>query len=304
MKRKRKHDSAFWIMLAPVLLALLVVIIIPFLLGIYYSFTNWSAAAGENTLKFVGFENYKKSLEDPRFLYSFGVTLIYTVACVVAMNVVAFLLALLVSNNLRGKNIYRAGFFLPNLIGGLVLGYVWQFLFNAGVPALGAALHIEYLTKPENLLMANTTGALIAMVIVSTWQYAGYIMMIFVAAIESIPPEVLEAAEIDGARSGARLRHIIVPMVAQAFTVTLFLTLVNSFKQFDINVSLTSGGPSTMFRGQAIPGTQLLALSIYNAAFTALDLAQGQARAVIFFVVLSIVSIIQVRTNQKREIEA
>lgn len=291
-------------MLAPVLLALLVVIIIPFLLGIYYSFTNWSAAAGENTLKFVGFENYKKSLEDPRFLYSFGVTLIYTVACVVAMNVVAFLLALLVSNNLRGKNIYRAGFFLPNLIGGLVLGYVWQFLFNAGVPALGAALHIEYLTKPENLLMANTTGALIAMVIVSTWQYAGYIMMIFVAAIESIPPEVLEAAEIDGARSGARLRHIIVPMVAQAFTVTLFLTLVNSFKQFDINVSLTSGGPSTMFRGQAIPGTQLLALSIYNTAFTALDLAQGQARAVIFFVVLSIVSIIQVRTNQKREIEA
>ena len=291
-------------MLTPVLLALLVVIIIPFVFGIYYSFTNWSAAAGENTLQFVGFENYKKSLEDPRFLYSFGVTLVYTVACVVAMNVVAFLLALLVSNNLRGKNIYRAGFFLPNLIGGLVLGYVWQFLFNAGVPALGAALHIEYLTKPENLLMANTTGALIAMVIVSTWQYAGYIMMIFIAAIESIPPEVLEAAEIDGARSWERLRHIIVPMVAQAFTVTLFLTLVNSFKQFDINVSLTSGGPSTMFRGQAIPGTQLLALSIYNTAFTALDLAQGQARAVIFFVVLSIVSIIQVRTNQKREIEA
>ena len=120
-------------MLTPVLLALLVVIIIPFVLGIYYSFTNWSAAAGENTLQFVGFENYKKSLEDPRFLYSFGVTLVYTVACVVAMNVVAFLLALLVSNNLRGKNIYRAGFFLPNLIGGLVLGYVWQFLFNAGV---------------------------------------------------------------------------------------------------------------------------------------------------------------------------
>lgn len=291
-------------MLTPVLLALLVVIIIPFVFGIYYSFTNWSAAAGENTLQFVGFENYKKSLEDPRFLYSFGVTLVYTVACVVAMNVVAFLLALLVSNNLRGKNIYRAGFFLPNLIGGLVLGYVWQFLFNAGVPALGAALHIEYLTKPENLLMANTTGALIAMVIVSTWQYAGYIMMIFIAAIESIPPEVLEAAEIDGARSWERLRHIIVPMVAQAFTVTLFLTLVNSFKQFDINVSLTSGGPATMFRGQAIPGTQLLALSIYNTAFTALDLAQGQARAVMFFVVLSIVSIIQVRTNQKREIEA
>lgn len=133
MKRKRKHDSAFWVMLTPVLLALLVVIIIPFVFGIYYSFTNWSAAAGENTLQFVGFENYKKSLEDPRFLYSFGVTLVYTVACVVAMNVVAFLLALLVSNNLRGKNIYRAGFFLPNLIGGLVLGYVWQFLFNAGV---------------------------------------------------------------------------------------------------------------------------------------------------------------------------
>ncbi|MDP3179863.1 MAG: sugar ABC transporter permease [Spirochaetaceae bacterium] len=303
MKQKAKHSATFWVFLAPVLVALTLVVLVPFALGIFYSFTDWSSSAKAGGIRYVGLLNYQKSLSDPRFLYSFGITTIYSLVCVFSMNILAFLLALLVSSKLRGRNVYRAGFFVPNLIGGLVLGYVWQFIFNAAVPALGAALRFEALTRPENLLLADHVGALAAMIIVSTWQYAGYIMMIYLAAIESVPPELLEAAQIDGAEAFQRLRHITLPMVAQAFTVTLFLTLINSFKQFDINVSLTAGGPSTMFGGKAIKGTQLLALNIYDTAFTGSDLAQGQARAFLFFVVLVMVSVFQVRLSKKREIE-
>jgi raffinose/stachyose/melibiose transport system permease protein len=152
-------------------------------------------------------------------------------------------------------------------------------------------------------MLSKNTSALIAMVIVGTWQYAGYIMMIYIAAIENVPQELHEAAKIDGATPWIRLKAITIPMAAQAFTVTMFLTLVNSFKQFDVNVSLTSGGPSTMLFGKPILGTELIALNIYNTAFISNNLAQGQARAVVFFLVLAIISIIQVYVNKKKEIE-
>jgi raffinose/stachyose/melibiose transport system permease protein len=231
------------------------------------------------------------------------ITCAYTVLNMLAVNVVAFLLALLVTTKIRGRNVYRASYFIPNMIGGLVLGFVWQFIFNAAVPVIASAIHLDWFAAPEHLFLANNISALVAMVIVGTWQYAGYIMMIYLAAIQSVPTELLEAAQIDGAGSMHRLRHITMPMVAQAFTVTMFLTLINSFKQFDVNVSLTAGGPSTMFAGQAIPGTQLLALNIYNTAFTGNNLAQGQARAVLFFLVLVVISLVQVRLNKKKEIE-
>jgi raffinose/stachyose/melibiose transport system permease protein len=152
-------------------------------------------------------------------------------------------------------------------------------------------------------LLARSETALIAMVIVGTWQYAGYVMVIYVAAIETIPKELLEAAQIDGASAWRRLRSITLPLTRQAFTVTIFLTLVNSFKQFDVNVSLTAGGPAVTFAGQAIYGTQLLAMNIYNQGLKSDDMAGGQARAVVFFLVLVIVSVIQVSINKKREIE-
>jgi raffinose/stachyose/melibiose transport system permease protein len=303
MKHKAKHSVTFWVFLTPVLIAFVLVIFVPFLMGTYYSFTDWSSSARAAGTKFVGLANYEKSLADPRFLYSFYVSTAYTILNMISVNVVAFLLALLVSSAIRGRNVYRAGFFIPNLIGGLVLGFVWQFIFNAAVPALGAALQLKWLTEPEHLLLANNVSALVALVIVGTWQYAGYIMMIYLAALQSVPVELHEAAQIDGAGPFHRLRYITLPMVAQAFTVTMFLTLINSFKQFDVNVSLTAGGPSTMFAGQAIPGTQLLALNIYSTAFTGNNLAQGQARAFIFFLVLAVVSIVQVSINKKKEIE-
>jgi raffinose/stachyose/melibiose transport system permease protein len=302
--RKAKHPPIFWMFLAPVLLAFVVVIVVPFFLGVYYSFTNWSATARTaNGLATVGLANYAGILKDPSFTYSFILTVVYTLLNMAAINIVSFGLAMLVTQKIKGRNVYRAGFFVPNLIGGLILGYIWQFIFNNGIPSLGTLFGIAAWAKPENLLLARSETALLAMVIVSTWQYAGYVMMIYVAAIETIPKELLEAAQIDGASAWRRLRAITLPMTRQAFTVTIFLTLVNSFKQFDVNVSLTAGGPAVTFAGQPIYGTQLLAMNIYNQGLKSDDMAGGQARAVVFFLVLVIVSVIQVSINKKREIE-
>jgi len=305
MNKKRENSLIFWLFLAPVLFAFFMVMIIPFFMGAFYSFTNWtSSARADSTLKFVGLENYIESFKDPAFGYSFGITIIYTVVNMVVINFVAFAFALLVTSQLRYKNIYRVGFFVPNLIGGLILGYVWQFIFNNAIPSLGKALPLlNILASPANLILSKNTTAILALVIVGTWQYAGYIMMIYIAAIENVPVELHEAAKIDGATPFIRLTKITIPMAAQAFTVTMFLTLVNSFKQFDVNVSLTSGGPSVMYLGKPILGTELLALNIYDTAFVSNNLAMGQARAVVFFFVLAIISLVQVSVNKKKEIE-
>jgi raffinose/stachyose/melibiose transport system permease protein len=305
MNSRQENNLVFWVFLAPVLFAFLMVIVIPFFLGVFYSLTNWSAAARADAgLQFVGLSNFVDSVKDPTFLHAFILTFVYTILNMIAINVVAFALALLVTSAIKGRNVYRVGFFLPNLIGGLVLGYVWQFIFNNAIPSVGESWQaLSWLADPANLVLRNRNSSVGALVIVGTWQYAGYIMMIYVAAIESVPAELHEAATIDGAGPLRKLWNVTLPMVAQAFTVTMFLTMVNSFKQFDVNVSLTNGGPATSFMGQSINGTELLALNIFNTAFTGLDLAEGQARAFIFFIVLVVVSLVQVRINKRREIE-
>ena len=158
------------------------------------------------------------------------------------------------------------------------------------------------LANPDNLVLSKEGSSIAALVIVGTWQYAGYIMMIYIAAIEGVPQSLFEAATIDGANEFQKFKNITVPMVAQAFTITLFLTLVTSFKMFDVNVSLTAGGPSAMFMNKPLYGTELLSLNIYNTAFVKNVLAEGQARAVIFFVVLVIISVVQVNINKKKEV--
>ncbi len=304
MKRSEKHPLVFWLFLAPVLFAFIMVIVVPFVLGVYYSFTNWSSSARVgNALRIVGLENYTGSLRDPSFIFSFLLTIVYTMLNMTLINIVAFSLALMVTSRIKLRNVYRVGFFVPNLIGGLILGYIWQFIFNSAIPAIGGLLGFASWADPANLILAKNTTAILALVGVGTWQYAGYIMMIYVAAIETIPAELHEAAQIDGASPWRRLWAVTVPMASQAFTITLFLTLVQSFKQFDVNVSLTNGGPSTMFMGKPIFGTELLALDIYNTAFISNNLAMGQARAVIFFLVLAVISIVQVSMNKKKEIE-
>jgi raffinose/stachyose/melibiose transport system permease protein len=305
MNSRQEKQLVFWLFLTPVLIAFFMVIVIPFFLGVFYSFTNWSSSARAGVeLEFIGLTNFIESFKDTTFIYSFGLTIIYTVLNMLAINITAFILAAFVTSKLRFRNLYRIGFFIPNLIGGLILGYIWQFIFNNAIPALGEAVpFLSNLANPDNLILRERNSAMIALIVVGTWQYAGYIMMIYVAALEGVPQELHEAATIDGAGIVERTRHITIPMIAQAFTITMFLTLVQSFKQFDVNVSLTAGGPSTMFMGKPIFGTQLLALNIYDTAFTANNLAEGQARAVVFFLVLIFISLAQVSANKKKEIE-
>lgn len=305
MSRFHRNGPTFWVFLSPVLFAFLMVIVIPFIVGAYYSLTDWNATARAGQgMSFVGFANFAGSFRDPAFLYSFIITTIYTVANVIVINVVAIALAIAVTSRLKLRNVYRMGFFIPYLIGGLILGYLWQFIFNNAIPAIGQGIgFLGALADPDNLMLGRVPTALAALVIVGSWQYAGYIMMIYVAAIEGVPEELYEAARIDGASEWQQFRTVTVPMIAQAFTITMFLTLVNSFKQFDVNFSLTSGGPAVQFMGESIFGTELLAMNIYNTAFVGNDLAAGQARAVIFFLVIVAFSLVQVTINKRKELE-
>ena len=284
--------------LAPVLFAFTMVMVIPFFLGIYYSMTDFNGVRTE--LTFVGLKNYETMFSDPLFLHSFLVTVEYTVINVILVNVVAFALSLMVTSNLKGRNFLRAGFFVPNLIGGIVLGYIWQFVFNNVITQTAASLGLNFLTKS---LISNKDTVIWAMSLVNVWQYAGYIMMIYVAAIQGIPANLMEAASVDGANYWTRLTKILIPMMASSFTITTFLTLTNSFKQFDLNMSLTNGGPAGMYMMKAVKTSELLALNIYNTAITKNMWGDGQARAVIFFIVLVCISLVQVAINKRKEVE-
>ncbi len=269
--RSRKDKMWFWIFVAPVLFAFTIVVVIPFFMGFYYSMTDWKAVG--TTISWVGLENYKSMFSDYAFRYSFIRTFVFTIASVITINVMALLLAFLVTRELKLKNFYRAGFFVPNLIGGLVLGYIWQFIFKSILPGIGDFIGNTWLA--ETLWLNSPNLALFAVIVAFTWQYAGYIMMIYVAAILNIPQELLEASEIDGAKPLQKLRSITMPLIAQAFTITTFMTLVTSFKQFDIIRALTNGGPAYsqmvmqangVERLMNVQATELLAMHIYNVA--------------------------------------
>ncbi|MGI6687952.1 MAG: carbohydrate ABC transporter permease [Christensenellales bacterium] len=296
MKRRGWVDALF---IFPCAFAFIMVIIVPFSLGIYYAMTDWN---GVNPIvNWVGLSNFQGMFSEPQFIYSFLITLMYTAINVVFVNIVGFGLALLVTGKLRLRNIYRAGFFVPNLIGGIVLGYIWQFIFNNVQVDMGNALGIVFLQKS---LISRPDTVIWAMSMVNTWQYAGYIMMIYVASIQSIPSSVMEAANVDGANFFQRVRRILIPMMASAFTITLFLTLTNSFKQFDLNFTLTNGGPAMRFMSKAIRSSQLLAMDIYRTANQQNLMAQAQAKAVVFFIILVIFSLTQVYLNKRKELEA
>ncbi|WP_088042863.1 carbohydrate ABC transporter permease [Bacillus sp. EAC] len=276
----------------PAFLIFAALVLIPFFMGIYYSFTNWNGVMGN--IQYVGFDNYKYIFtQDKDFLKSFVITTKYTIFAVILTNLIGFGLALLVTKGLKSRNILRTIFFLPNLIGGLLLGFIWQFIFNKGLTSLGAVLGLDSLMQS---LLGTANGAFWAIVIVAIWQGAGYIMIIYVAALQGVPQELIEAAQVDGADRFTTLRKIIIPMVAPAVTVCLFLTISWSFKVFDQNLSLTGGGP--------FKSTEMLALNIYTEAFVNNRYGLGEAKAIVFFVVVAAISILQVYITKKREVEA
>lgn len=281
----------------PCVFAFTMVILIPFFFGLYFSMTDWNGVS--DSIKFLGFAHFGRVLLQPEFVHSFLISMAYTVINVVLVNAIGFVLALVVTGNLRFRNFYRAGFFAPYLIGGIVLGYIWQFLFNSTVPALGVALSAQAL---QTSMLSHADSVIWAMSVVNTWQYAGYIMLIFIAAIQAIPVSLMEAAKVDGAGYVRRVLFILMPMMANAFTISIFLTLTTSFKQFDMNLTLTNGGPATRFFDQPVMASQLLAMDIFNTA-KANRMAEAQAKAVILFVALAVVSIIQVSVNKKKEVE-
>ena len=299
MTSKQRRQLTEFLFLLPTLLAFVMVIIIPFIFGIFYSFTDWQGTGAASEM--VGLANYKAILKEPGFFHSFLITIKFTIYNIISVNVVAFCISLLVTSEIRGRDIYRAGFFVPNLIGGIVLGLIWQFIFSNIVPGIGKVLGWQLLSKS---LLSNKDTVMLTMVIVNTWQYAGYIMLIYVASIQGISKSVMEAALVDGANYWMRITRIQIPLMANAFTISLFLTLTNSFKMYDVNVALTNGGPVGVFMMKPVQASELLALNIYQTAFKYNNMAQGQAKAVIFFVVLTIFSIIQVSYNKSKEVEA
>ena len=280
------------IFLFPLLFTFGVTVIIPLLLGIFYSTTNWN---GIQFTEFVGLGNYVAMFKDPSFLYSVFLTFIFVIFNMVLVNFVAFCLALLCTTKLKGVGFYRAAYFLPNLIGGIVLGYIWQFVFNNVLTKIGS----------PNSVLASTKTAFVAIVIVYIWQYAGYIMLIYVTGLTTVPKDVLEASQIDGANALTTLFKIKIPMIASTITICTFLTLTSAFKQFDVNMALTNGAGSVpnFFGNYLTNGTQMLALNIYNTAISKNNYALGQAKAVLFFIILACVSIIQVRVSNSKEVE-
>ena len=294
MKQSRTTNILF---VAPCVFAFIMIIIIPFFFGLYYSMTDWTGIG--TRVNFVGLRNFKTLLNSPSFYYSFLITVGFTVINIVLVNIASFCLSLIVTSKLKRRNFYRAGFFVPYLIGGIVLGYIWQFLLNNILVDLGYAFSIKFL---QTSFLSLPSTVIWTMSVVNTWQYAGYIMLIFVAAIQSIPSSLMEAASVDGANYVTRVFKILIPMMANAFTISLFLTLTTSFKQFDMNFTLTNGGPATRFLGEPVKASQLLAMDIFSTA-TANKMAEAQAKAVVLFISLLIVALLQVTANKKKEVE-
>ncbi|MFT9497856.1 carbohydrate ABC transporter permease [Anaerosolibacter sp.] len=285
-------NSRFWFgfFVGPILIAFLMVVIIPAVLGIYYSFTDWNGI--ENNAPWVGLKNYIEIFsKDPDFLKAFLFTTKFALVSVVTINLMGFGLALFVTRGMKMSNVLRSIFFMPNLIGGLILGFIWQFIFTKAFDAVGNKLGIEFL---QGWLSTTETGFW-GLVILMSWQLAGYMMVIYIAALQSIPESLKEAAEIDGASGLQKLFHITVPLVAPAFTVGLFLTLSNSFKLFDQNLSLTNGGPYN--------STQMLALNIYKSAFVFNKMGLAQAKAVIFLFTVAVITLTQLSYSKSREVE-
>ena len=266
-----------------------IVLVIPFIRGIFFTFTDWDGFDYEN---FVGFANYEASLQDETFWQAIAITFAYVAASLVLVNLVGFALALLVTIPMRGANILRTAFFVPNLIGGVILGLIWQFIFDQALPTISENLSLPIFQ--ENWLLKPDT-AFWSLVIVTVWQMSGYMMIIYVTGLMSIERDVLEAALIDGSTGWRTLVSIKIPLMASAFTISLFLTLRNTFMAYDVNFALTGGGP---YRS-----TEFISLHVFKEAFGFGFFATGQAQAVLMFLIIAVAAITQVVISKRTEVQ-
>lgn len=289
MRTRRQEIQRFAVFALLPLSIFVLVLVVPFGRGVYFTFTDWN---GFDITKFVWFDNYVAAFQNADFWQSMGLTLAYVAASLILVNVVGFVLALLVTMPLRGVNALRTAFFLPNLIGGVILGLIWQFLFGQAFPVLAEATGIPIFS--ENWLL-DTTTAFWAMVIVTVWQMSGYMMIIYITALMSIEQEALEASLIDGTNAVQRLFLIKMPLMAQAFTISLFLTMRNAFMAYDLNLSLTGGNPYGT--------TELISLQVFREAFSFGNFASGQTQAVLMFVVIAIAALAQVAVSKRFEVQ-
>lgn len=275
----------------PLMTAFLLTVVVPFFQGIGYSFVSWNGLA-KTPKVFVALDNYIAVFKDARFMASMGHTAVFTLITVVLVNLLGLAFALWVTTKLKARNLGRAMLFMPYLIGGLILGYIWNYVLGQGLSMIGAStgrtdLFFNWLSSP--------TFAFWAMVVVATWQMAGYMMVIYIAGLEAISGDVLEAADVDGATGWQSLLRIKLPLLMPSITICLFLTLSNCFKIYDVNVSLTGGGPSNT--------TEMISLNIYNEIFTKSHFGQGQAKAIVFFAIVAVITLIQVRITSGKEVE-
>ncbi|EHB59597.1 MULTISPECIES: carbohydrate ABC transporter permease [Paenibacillus] len=278
--------------IGPALLFFGITIIIPFVMGMYYSFTNWNGVSGN--VEWVGLDNFIKIFTSDRaFADSFWFTTKFTIVGVILTNLVGFFLAYFLTKKIRGRNFLRTIFFMPNVIGGLLLGFIWQFIFIKGFATLGDVTGLAFFQLPW---LGDEVTGFWGIILVFVWQSSGYLMIIYIASITNVSKEVLEAAEIDGANRFQVLKNIMVPLIMPAVTVCLFLAISWSFKMFDLNLSLTKGGP--------YGSTESLAMNVYNEAFLNNRYGLGTAKSLIFFIVVAVITLIQVRLTKNKEVEA
>ena len=277
-KSMKKYSPIF---VLPTFAAFMIGFVIPFIMGIYLSFCKFTTVTDA---KLVGFSNYLKVFQDPTFVHSLWYTALFTVVSVITINLFAFTIAMLLTKAIKGTNVFRTVFFMPNLIGGIVLGYIWQLIIN------GVLLYFD------RTLTYSATYGFWGLVILMCWQQIGYMMIIYIAGIQNIPGELIEAAKIDGASKWQILRNVTIPMLMPSITICSFLTLTNGFKLFDQNMALTGGAPSDK--------SQMLALNIFDTFYgrTGWE-GVGQAKAVIFFILVAVIALVQLRATRSKEVQ-
>lgn len=291
MMKSKNNGKDFCIFALPGLFCFIAVVVIPFVYGVYLTMTDWNGVSAVKN--FVGLKNFGGVMKDAQFWISLLLTFKYVIFVVVIVNVMAFGIAYLLTRGMKGQNFFRAGFFTPNLIGGIVLGYIWQFVFSRVFVNIGESTGWSLF---EASWLSDPTKAFAALVLVSVWQLSGYMILIYVAGFMGLSEDVMEAASIDGASGWVKLKSIIMPLMMSSVTICLFLTLSRAFMVYDVNLSLTAGAPYGT--------TEMAAMHVYEKAFTSRQFGVGQAEALILFIIVAGISCLQVYLTKRQEVEA